>query len=89
MTFKASLDGHIATIVLNEINNTTNLRVAHATNLGDQLLTLASDTSTAFVDNTPHYQVYPTDTGLRITTTYGRIDLPWRWITSIGNALNA
>ena len=44
---------------------------------------------TAPVDKTPSYQVYPTDKGLRITTTYGQIDLPWRWIHGIGTALNA
>jgi hypothetical protein len=52
-------------------------------------IAFATDPSTAPVDSTPHYQVYPTDTGLRITAIHGHIDLPWRWITPIGNALNA
>ena len=89
MTFSATISGGIATIVLTEINNTSNLRVENAANLGNELLAFVSDPSTAPVDRTPSYQVYPTDKGLRITTTYGQIDLPWRWIHGIGTALNA
>ena len=89
MTFTANLSGGIATIILTEINNTANLRVVNAANLGNELLAFVTDTATAPVDKTPHYQVYPTPEGLRITTLHGGIDLPWRWINPIGNALNA
>lgn len=89
MTFIANLSGATATITLNGINSTTNLRVEGATSLGDQLIAFITDPATAPVDHSPQYQVYPTDTGLRITTTYGHIDLPWRWVQSIGNALKA
>lgn len=89
MTFSASLDGSIATIVVNGINSTTNLRIEGAANLGDQLLALLTDPSTAPVDSAPNYQAYPTDSGIRITTTYGHIDLPWRWVHSIGTTLAA
>ena len=89
MTFSATISGGIATIVLTEINNTSNLRVENAANLGNELIAFVSDPLTAPVDRTPSYQVYPTDKGLRITTTYGQIDLPWRCIHGIGTALNA
>ncbi len=89
MTFTAALDGSTATITLTGINSNSNLKIEGATSLGDQLIAFATDPSTAPVDNTPHYQVYPTDTGLRITALHGQIDLPWRWITPVGNALNA
>ena len=89
MTFSATLDGALATIVLHQINNTANLRVENAANLGDELLALVNDMAAAPVDRSPSYQVYPTDTGVRITAMHGHIDLPWRWITPIGNALNA
>ena len=89
MTFSATISGGIATIVVNGIESTASLRVENAANLGNELLAFVSDPSTAPVDRTPSYQVYPTDKGLRITTTYGGIDLPWRWINPIGTALNA
>lgn len=89
MTFMATLDGNVATITLTGINSTSNLKLEGATNLGNELIALITDPATAPVDNTPHYQVYPTDPGVRITTTYGHIDLPWRWITPVANALNA
>ena len=89
MTFSATISGGIATIVVNGIESTASLRVENAANLGNELLAFVSDPSTAPVDKTPSYQVYPTDKGLRITTTYGQIDLPWRWIHGIGTALNA
>jgi hypothetical protein len=53
------------------------------------LIAFVTDPSFAPVDNTPHYQVYPTDTGLRITALHGPLDLPWRWITPVGSALSA
>lgn len=89
MTFSATLNGNVATITLNEINCTSNLKIEGATSLGSQLIAFVTDPSTAPVDNTPHYQVYPTDTGLRVTAIHGHIDLPWRWVQSIGSALNA
>lgn len=89
MTFTAALDGSTATITLTGINSTSNLKIESATSLGDQLIAFVTDPSTAPVDSTPHYQVYPTDTGLRITAIHGHIDLPWRWVQSIGNDLNA
>jgi hypothetical protein len=89
MTFSATLNGNVATITLNEINCTSNLKIEGATSLGSQLIAFVTDPSTAPVDNTPHYQVYSTDTGLRVTAIHGHIDLPWRWVQSIGSALNA
>jgi hypothetical protein len=89
MTFTASLDVNVATITLTGINSTSNLKIEGATSLGNQLIAFVTDPSTAPVDSTPHYQVYPTDTGLRITAIHGHIDLPWRWITPVSNALNA
>ena len=89
MTFTAALDGSTATITLTGINSNSNLKIEGAANLGNELLAFVTDPSTAPVDNTPHYQVYPTDTGLRVTAIHGHIDLPWRWVQSIGNALNA
>ena len=89
MTFSATLDGNVATITLTGNNSTSNLKIEGATDLGDQLIAFVTDPSFAPVDNTPHYQVYPTDTGVRITAMHGHIDLPWRWITPIGNALSA
>lgn len=89
MTFSATLSGTTATIVLVNLNSTANLMIEGATNLGDQLLALLTDPSTAPVDSAPNYQAYPTDSGIRITTTYGHIDLPWRWVHSIGTTLAA
>lgn len=89
MTFSATLSGTTATIVLVNLNSTANLKIEGATNLGNELLAFVNDPSTAPVDNTPTYQVYPTAEGLRITAMHGHIDLPWRWITPVANALNA
>lgn len=89
MTFTATLDGSTATITLHQINSTTALKIEGATGLGEQLTAFITDPSTAPVDNTPHYQVYPTAEGLRVTAIHGHIDLPWRWVHSIGNALSA
>lgn len=89
MTFSATLSGTTATIVLVNLNSTANLKIEGATNLGNELLAFVNDPSTAPVDNTPAYQVYPTAEGLRITAIHGHIDLPWRWITPVANALNA
>ena len=89
MTFSATLSGATATIVLNNLNSTANLKIEGAANLGDELLAFVTDPSTAPVDNSPAYQVYPTDSGVRITAMHGHIDLPWRWITPVANALNA
>ena len=89
MSYSASLNAGIATIVWNGINSTTNLRIEGAANLGDELLAFVADPSTAPVDRSPHYQVYPTPESLLITTVHGEIELPWRWITPVANALNA
>ena len=89
MTFSATLNGALATIIVKGIESTASLRVENATNLGDELIAFVTDPATAPVDRTPHYQVYGTDTGVRITAMHGQIDLPWRWINPIGNALNA
>ena len=89
MTFSATLNGTTATIVLVNLNSTANLKIEGAINLGNELLAFVNDLSTAPVDNTPAYQVYPTAEGLRITAMHGHIDLPWRWITPVANALNA
>ena len=89
MTFTATLNGNVASITLHEINNTSSLKIEGATGLGEQLTAFVTDPSTAPVDNTPHYQVYSTGTGLRVTAIHGHIDLPWRWVHSIGNALSA
>ena len=89
MTFSATISGGIATIVVDGIESTATLRVENAANLGNELLALVTDPATAPVDHTPSYQAYPTETGVRITAIHGHIDLPWRWINAIGNALNA
>jgi hypothetical protein len=88
MTFTATLDGNVASIVAFTINNQTAVRLHNANDLGSQLLAFATDPNTAPVD-TPAYRIDPTDTGLRITNATGQLDLPWRWITPVGNALNA
>jgi len=87
MQFSASLNGSTATITRQEINNVTALRLDNAGNLGSEILAF-TDPNAAPVDHSPHYRIDPTDTGLRISTDTGRFDLPWRWITAVGNALS-
>ena len=88
MTFSASLDGGIATITARLISTQTTLKVHNADALGHELLDFVTDPNQAPVD-TPSYRIDPTDTGLRITNATGQLDLPWRWITPVSNALNA
>ena len=73
MTFSATLNGTTATIVLVNLNSTANLKIEGATNLGNELLAFVNDPSTAPVDNTPAYQVYPVETGLRITAMLEKV----------------
>ena len=86
MKFTAYLSGTTATLTRNEINNTTASRFTDATDLGAQLLAFASNPNTAPV-NTTAYRIDPTDVGLRVSNAIGHFDLPWRWVTTIGNAL--
>ncbi len=88
MTFSATLNGNVATITARSINNTTAIRLHNAADLGGQLLAFATDPNAAPVD-TPSYRIDPTDAGLRITNATGQLDLPWRWINTIGNALSS
>ena len=88
MSFSATLDGSTATITAVAINNTTAIRLHNATDLGSQLLAFATDPNAPTVD-TPSYRIDPTDVGLRITNATGQLDLPWRWISTVGNALSA
>lgn len=88
MTFSASLDGGIATITARLISTQTALKVHNAAALGHELLAFVTDPNQVPVD-TPSYRIDPTDTGLRITNATGQLDLPWRWITPVSNALNA
>jgi hypothetical protein len=85
MKFSAYLSGTTATITRQEINNVTALRLDNADSLGSQLLAFI-DPNAAPVD-TPAYRIDPTDAGLRISAGTGQFDLPWRWITTVGNAL--
>lgn len=89
MAYKATLDGSTATITVVTINSTSNLKITGAANLGEQLNTFATDPSAAPVDNVPAYTAYPTDTGVRIATHNGQIDLPWRWIIPVADQLRA
>ena len=86
MKFTALRSGTTATITRQEINNVTAIRLDNADNLGSQLRAFINP-NVAPVD-TPAYRIDPTDAGLRISTSTGHFDLPWRWITSVGNALS-
>jgi hypothetical protein len=86
MKFTALLSDTTATITRVEDHNTSACRFDNATDLGAQLLAFATNPNTAPVD-TPAYRIDPTDMGLRISNAIGRIDLPWRWVKTIGNAL--
>lgn len=86
MQFSAYLSGSTATITRAEPHNTTAIRLDEATNLGSQLLAFI-DANAAPVD-TPAYRIDPTEAGLRITCPIGQLDLPWRWITAVSNALS-
>ncbi|SEL29933.1 hypothetical protein [Jannaschia helgolandensis] len=89
MTFNAAISGSTATITVTTTANSTTLRVPNAATLGDQLTALATNPSTAPVDQTPDYMVYPTDGGVRVTSGPGQIDIPWRWVMPIASQLNA
>ncbi len=84
MKFTAYLSGSTATITRAEEHNTSAIRVSDAIDLGSQILTFTNP-YTAPVD-TPAYRIDPTEAGLRISNAMGHIDLPWRWINSVGNA---
>lgn len=86
MQFTAYLSGSTATITRAEDHNVTAIRLPDADNLGSQLLAFI-DPNAVPVD-TPPYRIDPTDTGLRITYSIGQMDLPWRWIATVGNALS-
>lgn len=86
MKFTAYLSGTTATLTRIEINNISASRFDDAAGLGAQLLAFASNPNTDAVD-TPSYRIDPTDAGLRISNATGRFDLPWRWVTTIGNTL--
>ncbi|MDZ4095210.1 MAG: hypothetical protein U1D35_09915 [Paracoccaceae bacterium] len=85
MKFTALRTGSTATITRQEINNVTAIRLYNADNIGAQLLDFISPYADPV--DTPAYRIDPTDAGLRITCPTGQIDLPWRWISSIGAAL--
>lgn len=87
MTFSASIDGSTATITVTVLNSTANLKVEKASDLADQLDALVNDFSTAPIDRSPAYMVYPTDTGVRITNRLGQIDIPWRSIIPLAHEL--
>lgn len=87
MQFSAYLSGSTATITRAEDHNTAAIRLNDADNLGSQLLTFINPYAEP-VDHTPHYMINPTDAGLWITCPTGQLDLPWRWITSVGTALS-
>lgn len=89
MIYKATLNNRTATITVTTINNMANIKITGAANLGDQLHTIAADPSSAPIDNMPAYTAYPIDTGVRIATHNGQIDVPWRWLTSIADQLRA
>lgn len=86
MQFSARLSGTTATITRQEINNVTAIRLNNADNLGTQLLAFTSPYADPV--DTPTYRIDPTDAGLRISTDTGHFDLPWRWITTVGDALS-
>jgi len=85
MKFTAYLSGSTATITRAEDHNTSACRFENATDLGNQILAFTNP-YTAPVD-TPSYRIDPTDAGLRISNAIGHIDLPWRWVNIVGNAL--
>lgn len=86
MQFSAYLSGSTATITRAEDHNVTAIRLTDADNLGSQLLAFI-DPNAAPVD-TSAYRIDPTDAGLRISAGTGNFDLPWRWISTVGNALS-
>lgn len=89
MNFSAFLNGTTATIVQTTNSGTATLHVEDAASLGDQLLAFATAPSTEAVDANPAYYLDPTDIGVRIVTSFGSLDLPWRWVHSIGTTLAA
>ena len=86
MKFTALRSGSTATITRQETNNVTAIRLDNADNLGSQLLAFISPAADPVY--TPSYRIDPTDAGLRITCPIGQMDLPWRWITTVGNAMS-
>lgn len=89
MIYKATQHNSTATITVTTINNTANIKISGATELGDQLHAFATDPSAEPIDHMPAYTAYPIDTGVRIGTHNGQIDVPWRWLTSIADQLRA
>lgn len=89
MIYKATLNNSTATITVTTINNMANIKITGAANLGDQLHALATNPSAEPIDNMPAYTAYPIDTGVRLATHNGQIDVPWRWLTSIAEQLRA
>ncbi len=89
LTYQAAISGSTAKITVTTTANSTTLRVANAASLGNQLTALATDPSTAPVDQTPDYMVYPRDSGVRVTSGPGHVDIPWRWVMPIASQLNA
>lgn len=87
MKFTAYRHGSNVTITRDEPHNTTAIRFEAPDTIGTQLLAFISPYADP-VDHTPHYRINPTDAGLRITCPIGQMDLPWRWITTVGNALS-
>ena len=86
MKFTAYRNGSTATITCTDPHNTTAIRLEAATGIGSEILAFFNPNA-APVD-TPAYRIDPTETGLRISTGTGHFDLPWRWITTVGNALS-
>lgn len=86
MKFTALRSGANATITRAEQHNATAIRVYDADSLGAQLLAFISPYADPV--DTAAYRIDATDAGLRISTSTGHFDLPWRWISTVGNALS-
>lgn len=89
VTYNAAISGSTATITVTTTANSTTLKVVNAASLGDQLTAFVTDPSADPVDQSPDYMVYPTDSGVRVTSGPGQVDIPWRWIMPIASQLNA